>query len=151
MLKHAAMLQTIRDAGHRLTPQREIVLGVIDSNDSHLTAEEIIDRVREHYPYLNKTAVYRSLDLLTELGLVTRTDLGRGRIEYELHRHPHHHHLVCRNCHQLTEIGHDAFASLAKKIENEYGFKADMDHFAVFGLCSKCKTNNLKKSIHPHS
>lgn len=151
MLKHAAMLQTIRDAGHRLTPQREIVLSVIDSNDSHLTAEEIIDRVREHYPYLNKTAVYRSLDLLTELGLVTQTDLGRGRIEYELHRHPHHHHLVCRNCHQVIQIEHDAFAALAKKLENEYAFKADMDHFAVFGLCRKCKTSNPKKSIHPHS
>ena len=151
MSNHMVMLKVIRDSGHRLTLQRESVLSVIASSNSHLTAEEIIDRVRKRYPYLNKTAVYRSLALLTGLGLVTQTDLGRGRVEYELHRHPHHHHLVCRNCRQVTEIEHDVFAALAKKLENEYGFRADMDHFAVFGLCRKCKTGTRKKPIHPHA
>lgn len=151
MSNHAQMIQDLRKAGYRITPQRESVLDVIATSNLHLTAEEIIARVRKRSPYLNKTAVYRSLELFTDLGFVTQTDLGRGRIEYELHRHPHHHHLVCRNCHQVTEIGHDAFTALSRKLENEYGFKADIDHFAVFGLCRKCKTTAPKKPIHPHS
>lgn len=151
MSNHTEMLDALRKAGHRLTPQRESVLSVIASSNSHLTAEEVIQHVRKRYPFLNKSAVYRSLELLTSLGFVTQTDLGRGHIEYELHRHPHHHHLICRNCHEITELKHDAFTALSKKLETEYGFKADMDHFAVFGLCRKCKTNASKKYIHSHS
>ncbi len=146
MARHPELVQTLREAGHRLTPQRESVLAVIAESESHLTAEEIIARVRVRYPYLNKSAVYRSLDLLTELGLVTQTDLGHGHVEYELHHHPHHHHLVCNHCKQVRQIDHAAFAALSKKLEREFGFKADLDHFAIFGTCKKCQPRAAKLS-----
>ena len=146
MARHPELVQTLREAGHRLTPQRESVLAVIAESDSHLTAEEIITRVRARYPYLNKSAVYRSLDLLTELGLVTQTDLGHGHIEYELHHHPHHHHLVCNHCKQVRQIDHTVFTALSKKLEREFGFKADLDHFAIFGTCKKCRPRVAKTS-----
>src|SRR4051794_27031913 len=114
MPKHLELVQLIRDAGHRLTPQRESVLAVIAESDGHLTAEEVLARVRARYPYLNKSAVYRSLDLLTDLSLITQTDLGHGRVEYELHRHPHHHHLVCRHCQNVQQIDHTAFQVLQR-------------------------------------
>lgn len=135
---HLECVKSLRQAGYRLTPQRESVLAVIAASDEHLTAEEILGRVRRRYPYLNKSAVYRSLDLLTEIGLVTQTDLGHGRVEYELHRHPHHHHLVCRHCNFVARIDHEPFAELARHLQASYGFQADLDHFAVFGTCSQC-------------
>lgn len=142
MAHHAELLQSLRAAGYRLTPQRESVLAAIAGSGSHLTAEQIMARVRERYPYMNKSAIYRSLDLLVELGLVTQTDLGRGRVEYELHRHPHHHHLICRRCRRIEQVDHAAFAALAKKLETVYGFQADLDHFAVFGRCKRCQARN---------
>ncbi len=138
MAQHNEMLQSVRAAGHRLTPQRESVLAVIAASEQHLTAEEILKRVRTRYSYLGKSAVYRSLDLLTELGFVTQTDLGQGRIEYELHQHPHHHHLVCRNCGEITQVDHQPFTNLEKQLKLKHGFNADLDHFAIFGQCRRC-------------
>ncbi len=146
MSRHLELVKSLREAGHRLTPQRESVLAVIAASDGHLTAEEIILRVRRRYPYLNKSAVYRSLELLTALGLVTQTDLGGGHVEYELHHHPHHHHLVCHHCKQVQQIDHAVFSALSKKLEHEFGFKADLDHFAIFGTCKKCQTRAAKNS-----
>ncbi len=150
MAQHFELVQSLREAGHRLTPQRESVLAVIAESDSHLTAEEILERVRERYPYLNKSAVYRSLDLLRELSLINQTDLGHGRVEYELHRHPHHHHLICRHCKHIQQIDHTVLQTLQKKLEQEFGFHADLDHFAIFGTCRKCQaraTKNTKRTL----
>lgn len=144
MTHHTEMVKVLRASGCRLTPQRESVLAVIAGSAGHLTADGILGRVRAHYPYLDKSAVYRALDLLTRLDLITQTDCGRGRVEYELHRHPHHHHIVCRNCGQVREVEHPAFAFLEKRLRALYGFRADIDHFAIFGLCRKCQAKRGK-------
>lgn len=144
MAQHLELVQSLRKAGHRLTPQRESVLAVIAASGGHLTAEDILARVRKRYPYLNKSAVYRSLELLTELSLINPTDLGHGRIEYELHRHPHHHHLICRHCKHVQQIDHTALQTLQRKLERDFGFHADLDHFAIFGTCRKCQPRALK-------
>jgi Fur family ferric uptake transcriptional regulator len=150
MSEHIELVRSLRKAGHRLTPQRESVLAVIAESNGHLTAEEILARVRRRYPYLNKSAVYRSLELFSELSIVTQTDLGHGRVEYELHRHPHHHHIICRECKHVQQIDHVAFLPLARKLESDFGFQADLDHFAIFGTCKKCSKHRGKTSIHPH-
>jgi Fur family ferric uptake transcriptional regulator len=148
MSDHPELVRSLRQAGYRLTPQRESVLAVVAESGGHLTAEEILARVRVRYPYLNKSAVYRSLDLLAGLSLVTQTDLGHGRVEYELHRHPHHHHLICRECKHVEQIEHGAFRTLQKKLESEFGFHADLDHFAIFGTCRKCAPRAAKTLKH---
>ncbi len=149
MSHHTAMLRELRRAGYRLTPQREMILSVICENQGHLTAEDVLWRVRAHYPYLNKSAVYRTLDLLCQLGFVNPTDFGGGRIEYEIHQHPHHHHLVCRECGKRIEVDEHIFGSLQKTLRTEYGFIGDLDHFAIFGTCQKCQKATEKES-HAH-
>ncbi|CAG0942371.1 Ferric uptake regulation protein [Anaerolineae bacterium] len=144
MAHHTAMLADLRHAGHRLTPQREIVLAVICESEGHISAEEILKRVRARYPYLNKSAVYRTLDLLAQLNLVNITDFGEGRALYEMHRDPHHHHLICRKCHKMNEVDERVFTSLEKKLLADYGFVADLDHFAIWGLCRKCSASRRK-------
>jgi Fur family ferric uptake transcriptional regulator len=138
-MHHTEFLDQLREKGHRLTPQREMILAVVCESDSHLSADEILKRVRKRYPYINKSAVYRTLDLLARLGFVNPTDFGQGRVEYEVHQHPHHHHLLCRNCHQMIEVDERVFGSLEKTLRTDYGFFADLDHFAIFGLCRKCQ------------
>ena len=133
------LVERLREKGHRMTPQREMILSVVCECNGHVTADEILKRVRKRYPYINKSAVYRTLDLLARLNLVNPTDFGQGRVEYEVHRHPHHHHLLCRNCRQMIEVDERIFAPLEKALRTEYGFSADLDHFAIFGLCRKCQ------------
>ncbi|MEW5721254.1 MAG: transcriptional repressor, partial [Chloroflexota bacterium] len=96
-------------------------------------------RVRKRYPYLNKSAVYRTLNLLVQTGFVNPTDFGSGSITYEIHRDPHHHHLVCRQCGKMIEVDADVFASVEKKLREEYAFAPDLHHFAIFGFCRKCQ------------
>ncbi len=151
MSTHTELLEQLRGAGYRLTPQRESVLAVMAESDEHLTAEQVLDRVRERYPYLNKSAVYRALDLLTELDLVTQTDLGQGCVEYELHSHPHHHHLICRGCGEIVQVDDKCFRSLHKGLRENYGFEADLAHFAIFGRCKDCQSPRNSKKAKRHS
>ncbi len=144
MSHHLGMLDDLRQAGHRLTPQREMILSVIRASDGHLTADDILKRVRARYAYLNKSAVYRTLDLLTRLNLVDQIDFGEGRVEYEIHQHPHHHHLLCRNCGKRMEIDGRFFVTLEKTLRAQYGFSADLDQFAIRGLCRKCQNSAMR-------
>ncbi|MBI3536958.1 MAG: transcriptional repressor [Chloroflexi bacterium] len=133
-----------------MTAPREIILSVIAQSSDHLSAEEILKRARRADPRLNKSVVYRNLSLLTSLGLISYTNLGNGRSEYELHRHPHHHHLVCRNCHRIFEFAPQTFARLERELNAAYGFAADLDHLAIFGLCAKCRAKKNMGGHHPH-
>ncbi len=141
-MKHTDLLADLKQKGHRLTPQREMILSVICEREGHQSADAILQRVHKRYAYLNKSAVYRTLDLLTRLNLIHQIDCGQGRIEYEVHQHPHHHHLLCRGCGKTANVDGSVFAPLEKILRDQYGFYADLDHYAIFGLCRKCQKTN---------
>ncbi len=145
----SGILSTLHVTGHRLTPQRELVFEAIAESHGHVTAEQLLEQLRARYPHLNKSAVYRALDLLTRLDLITQTDCGHGRIEYEMHRRPHHHHLICRACGKMEEVDQVSFVSLKKSLQSRYGFQADLDHFAIFGSCRSCQAK-VRKTISTH-
>ena len=131
-------VQTLRDSGHRLTPQRVLILSSLRHADGHVTASEILDEVRESYPYIDASTVYRTLSVLKKLRLVSETDLGAGETIYEWLHQDRHHHLICRGCDRLTRLGHEYMVNLGTELLDDYGFKADVDHIAIFGLCSDC-------------
>ena len=142
----------LKERGFRLTPQREMLLTALHASDKHLDAETLLRRVRKAYPRANKSVVYRNLELLAQLGLISCVDFGHGRVEYEVHRHPHHHHLVCRRCGDMIEISSNAFARLQQQLLKDYGFKADMDHLAIFGVCKGCSGEaSPHNEHHPHT
>jgi Fur family transcriptional regulator, ferric uptake regulator len=148
----AHLVAELKQRGYRLTPQREMLFTALAASGKHHSAEELLKRVRRAYPRVNQSVVYRNLDLLSQLGLISRVDLGRGRIEYEVHHHPHHHHLVCRHCGRAMEVSSDAFAALQQQLLREHGFNADMDHLAIYGLCASCSTKTTPDNEHhPHS
>ena len=131
--------EALRNAGQRLTPQRMMVLSVLAEQGGHMSAEEILALVRQEYPYLNLSTVYRTLDLFVELGLVAQTDLGEGVRRFELvGAHPHHH-LICRKCGATIEVGDDLLGPLRQTLQEQFGFAACMDHFAIFGICRSCR------------
>lgn len=143
------LVKNLRSTGSRLTRQREVILSVLAQSESHLRADEILRRVRRVYPQLNKSVVYRNLDLMIRLGLVSQIDTGQGRVEYELHHHPHHHHLVCRNCNATREVKAPLFAELERDLLTRHSFAAELDHFAIFGLCRRCRVKKQNARHHP--
>jgi Fur family ferric uptake transcriptional regulator len=134
------LIAELRRQGYRLTPQREMIVEAIAHAGRHVTVEEIFEQVQARAHAVNVATVYRTLDLLVELGLVSRADLRDGQVTYATLRHGPHCHLVCRNCGQVIEADHDLVEPLEEQLQAQYGFTADLHHFAIPGLCTGCQS-----------
>ena len=132
------IVKKLTERGYRLTPQRLMTISAIEASDGHISAEEIYARVIAKYPQVNISTVYRTLELLKKLGLVTETDFGEGRVRYHPVGKGHHHHLVCQECGAITDLDESVLTSLKDVLLREYGFSADLRHLAIFGRCVKC-------------
>ena len=145
MSHHTHLVESIRQQGYRITPQREMILEVIHSGDGHLTADEIYRKVRAKSPAVNLATIYRTLELLKALHLVTVIDTGGGCVYYELAGEQRHHHLVCQECGYILELDCDVLEPLERELRKRYGFQVNLDHLAVFGLCPLCQKPKKKK------
>ena len=132
-------VQVLRGTGHKATPQRLMILSTLRHADGHLTANEIYDQVRIEYPYVDISTVYRTLNVIKELRFVSETKMGGGDTTYEwLGQQTRHHHLICRSCDSVLSLDHSHLEDLGAEILDESGFRPDLDHFAIFGLCAEC-------------
>lgn len=131
-------LTLLKKKGLKLTPQRRLIADIIDDANAHLTAEEIIASVQARMPGVNKSTVYRTLDLVEEAGCVLKSEMGDRSI-YHNAEEGHHHHLVCSKCGKTVECDEDLFAPVEISLEKKYGFRADVRHMVVNGLCEDCK------------
>lgn len=134
MRQDGALISKLSSQGYRLTPQRMLVVSAIANSDHHISAEEIYAQVVAKYPYVNVSTVYRTLDLLKRLGLVTETDLGGNRVRYHPADKGHHHHLVCQECGEIIDLDESMLASLQSQLLREYKFSADLRHLAIFWM-----------------
>ena len=131
--------EILRENGHRLTPQRMLVIDALHNADRHISAEELYEQLHSRYPYANISTVYRTLELLKELNLVTETNLGEGRVRYHVAEKGHHHHLVCRSCGKIIDLAELALYPLKDTLLQQYGFAADLRHLAISGECKVCR------------
>ena len=156
--KHAwqVMLQQLDARGYRLTPQRQLILEALfacanapaDSRElaqgqhhhtRHVTAEEIHAYIRGRFPQINLSTVHRTLELLEELGLVTHAHFADHIARYHPVDLGQHHHLLCRNCGGIWELEDETIHPLSQMLQERYGFEADLNHLAIFGLCKACR------------
>ena len=133
------MSSRLSELGYRLTPQRLMIVQAVEAADNHISAEEIYLQVRARYPHMNISTVYRTLELLSELGLVTETDMGDGRVRYHSMGKGHHHHLVCQKCGAIIDVEESVLNPLWAEIQQKYDFKVNMKHVDLFGLCARCR------------
>ena len=138
MAEHRDIAGELSEQGYRLTPQRLMVLSAIEKSDHHISAEEIYAQIIARYPNVNISTVYRTLELLERLGLVTKTDLGEGTVRYHPAEKGHHHHLVCRECGAIVDLDESVLASLKSALRQKYQFTADLKHLAIQGRCARC-------------
>ena len=133
------IISTLSKQGYRLTPQRLMILEAIENSDDHISAEEMYSQVVARYPNVNISTVYRTLDLLKRLELVTETDLGGGRFRYHPSNKGHHHHLVCRQCGTMIDLDESLLEPLEEALLEQHNFEADLRHLAISGLCAQCR------------
>ena len=129
--------EKLRSKGYRLTPQRQLVLEAV-GRLGHATPEDIATDVRSTATAVNISTVYRTLELLEELGLVQHTHLGHGAPTYSVASEVDHVHLVCRGCGEVDEAPPELVAPIVEELAATRGFQVDVGHFAVFGRCRGC-------------
>jgi Fur family ferric uptake transcriptional regulator len=134
--------QILKEKGYRFTTQRAAVLQILHETDEHITAGEIYQDVKTKYPKLNKSTIYRTLELMKQLGLVTETDFGGDRFCYHLGEKGLHHHLICRKCGRIIDLDESAIESLNKFLVNSYNFVPEIRHLAIFGRCLSCQSKD---------
>jgi Fur family ferric uptake transcriptional regulator len=131
--------EQLRARGYRVTPQRQLDQEAV-ALIVQATPEEIGAQVQQTARGVNITTIYRTLELLEQIGMVTHTHLGHGAPIYHLATDADHVHLVCRDCDRVTEIGPDAIRPLITALEDSHGFETDVGHLTVFGRCADCRT-----------
>ena len=120
----------LREKGLRLTPQRELVLSAVREL-GHATPEEVAEKVRKTHPGINLSTVYRNLETLENVGLVQHTHLGHGGATYHAAEELTHLHLV-------GDAPIETAAQFVNTLVDEYGFRTDVTHFAIYGTCQNC-------------
>lgn len=127
----------LRSRGYRLTPQRQMVLDAV-RDLGHSTPEEIATAVRAQAPSVNLSTVYRTLDLLEQVGLVTHTHLGHGAPTYHAAEGDDHVHLVCQQCGHIEAVPASLVEPLVGSLKADHGFEVNVAHVAMHGRCAEC-------------
>jgi len=137
-----------RGYGYKITTGREIVLEVMAKAKKHLSAEDIYINSHAVNSKIGMTTIYRTLDILTEMGVVNKFDFGDGRARYELTEGPkgmRHHHLVCTECNRAIDYTDfideevELLAKTEKVLAEKYNFKILRHHIQFYGLCENCQ------------
>jgi len=128
----------LRLRGLRWTPQRRQVVEVLAESSGHVTAAEILDRCRQRDPATVPSTVYRTLDVLEELGLVRHGHGPDGREEYHVRPADEHGHLYCAECGRQWELGDAQVRQFVSRIERQTRFSVDLSHLTLVGRCADC-------------
>lgn len=128
----------LRSRGYRITPQRMAILHVLRHSGKHLSPRDVYQEAKKDFPSLTEPTVYRTLDFLAKNGWVRPSQVGNGRLRYELAQGDHHH-IVCRVCGDEIEVEHNLLESLYRKMESTSGYKRIDSHVTFFGVCPECQ------------
>src|SRR5579884_1242855 len=130
--------ETLRKRGYRLTPQRYMILSVIQEAEGHLTIDQIAERVQKNNPYVSLSTIYRTLELLKELGLVRENRLSGEQPHYEAAEGKAHHHLVCRGCRAIIHLDDMLLGNLNELLQEQYHFHGLTLDLVAAGYCDAC-------------
>ncbi len=130
--------ERLRARGLRWTPQRRTLIDVLSRSDGHVTGAELIERCREIDPGTIPSTVYRTLDVLEELGLLSHSHGADGREEFHVLPSAVHGHLHCTACGTTWEIQAEEAAALVSTLARKREFAVDVTHLSIAGRCAGC-------------
>lgn len=138
-----SMRAKFRDNNYKLTSQRQDILDVLLNNfGEHFSAEELYEKVRKINPDIGLATVYRTLELMCQLGITHQVDFDSTYKRYEISLEgQHHHHLICIDCGKIIEFNDRVLEGFERKLEDEYQFEIVEHRIKFYGLCNKCKLN----------
>jgi Fur family ferric uptake transcriptional regulator len=142
MVSAAELKVALKQRGLRMTPQRQLILDAVASMHGHVSADQVYQHVVRVFPDVNISTVYRTLEVLEELGTVRHTHFHDGVAQYQRTDEAPHHHMVCSRCGADVELDLNLLQPLARELDERYGFEADLAHSAIVGLCRGCRSSS---------
>ena len=137
------LTRTLQESGYRLTEPRRAILKVLEKSHQSLSPEEILQRARQHHAALGLVTVYRTLELLGELGLVRRVH-SEGRCHEYARTTEEQHHLLCRGCGKVVEFPCKGLHDLVSSVEANTGYRIDQHLLELTGLCPDCQASGAQ-------
>ena len=135
----AGLSAALQEQGYRLTAARRTILQVLANSGGHITADDLAALVREKAPGVGRMTVYRTLDLLNDLGLIRPVYQGTGAAHYILMDAGHHHHLVCSACHKVIEFDDCVLSEIEQMVCGRFQFQIESHLLEVYGRCPDCQ------------
>ena len=133
-----AVRDRLRADGLRWTPQRRALIAVLAETDGHVTGAELVERCRQRDPATIPSTVYRTQDLLEEIGVIRHGHGPDGREEYHVLPEGEHGHLYCEACGSCWELGPEEAARIVASLQRDRGFAVDLSHVTIVGRCRAC-------------
>jgi Fur family ferric uptake transcriptional regulator len=125
--------------GHRVTTPRQAIIKLVAPRQDHFSAQELWDEVRTSHSGIGRATVFRTLDLLAELGVLNRIHTGDGCHRYTVCETRHHHHLMCVECGTVMELEAAGIESQIRRMAGEAGFELLTHHLELVGRCRACQ------------
>lgn len=136
----ASVRTRLRERGLRWTPQRRVLVEVLAQADGHITSVELVERCKQQDPQTIPSTVYRTLDVLEELGVIRHNHAADGHEEFHVLPDTEHGHLHCTACGGSWDIEAAEAAELVRSLRGRRGFAVDLSHLSVVGICRACAT-----------
>jgi Fe2+ or Zn2+ uptake regulation protein len=136
-----SLIDLLRARGQRATSQRLLILRELRRRDRHASAEEIRSAISRELPGISVPTVYATLDLLVELGLARKLDVGTGAALFDGRTQPHQH-MVCRSCGRIDDLDGPFDPSALTRAASRRGFAADQVDVVLHGLCRDCRAGS---------
>ena len=130
-------VELLRGQGMRMTPQRLAIVDEIMSTSGYVIPTTVIERVQARVPGVSPSTVYRTLERLEQVGVLTHVHLESG-VGYHRLEEAQHAHLTCSRCGATLELPRSSLRSLERLIERDHGFRPDFTHHAIAGSCADC-------------
>ncbi|MBI5180761.1 MAG: transcriptional repressor [Nitrospirae bacterium] len=136
------MIKKYREKGLKQTPQRLAILGFLDGNTDHPSAEDIYNAVSKRFPTMSFATVYNTLERLKQRGELLELTINAEKKHFDPNTKPHHH-LMCIECKKIVDIFSDF--KLEVPVTDKKGFEIIANHIGFYGVCPRCKTKTLRR------
>lgn len=136
-----ALIAKLREQDCRITPQRLALLDMLVHTNEHLSAAQLHERLRTRFPTMSLATVYKTLSLLKDMGEVTEISFSDGDTHYDASDPTPHIHLICTQCHRISDAPFVAEPNLAEELAAQTGYQITGHRFDFYGICPDCQTN----------
>ncbi len=135
------IIQRLRDAGHKITPQRLAIVKILAKSEGHPSVEDIHDQIKRDFPTMSLATVYRNIVLLKSLGEVLELGFPDGSNRYDGNKPTPHPHVICIKCKKIVDPDLDSLDEMKKEVSSETHFKILSHRLDFFGICRDCLAN----------